>query len=323
MRTLAFELQGLVERRAPLDELNNHVARFKPFGHEASTQERQVLLRAKEVVVKAMQFEGKFDSAEKSYIQLMDCYPLDSRPARFMASYTETLCEKDESQRALRILGQEFEYRQKGAGRRLELSLAHAHLTKAVWQFLHLLQLDQESTFSLNEAQTRYKSILGHLKEAGSTSSRNNKESYVMVCTGLAMVAHTRAVDQVQRGEKSTNCLRRANSDWQHAQAAARDCWPPGYSEMLTLYIRSELAYLLEDVEADNLGELARQLYYKTGRQFYFVAHGTVWLELLERWAQRGNRLGLSQVCIILEVNAVRSFRLIVKVGLFTQKVSR
>ncbi|KAI1462863.1 hypothetical protein F4805DRAFT_409542 [Annulohypoxylon moriforme] len=70
---------------------------------------------------------------------------------------------------------------------------------------------------------------------------------------------------------------------WEQVRAASRNCgWKVGHSDMITSLSMCEIAYRFsDDQQADLLLEQALTIYEKTGQQYFFTGHGTVWPNLV------------------------------------------
>lgn len=286
---IVFEMQVLVDQRACVEDLEKHFAKFKR-SHPMSTQERQVSLRGQEIIIKALRFQGHLRQAEKRYVELMSQSPKDSIPERFMASFAELLCDLGESERALGILGSEFDFRDKAVGRRLEMAVSQAHLTAGLWDF-ERKRFDDDSARSLKAAGARFRSTITSFECEGIRRlCQTNRGHYFVACAGLAMIEHISALLLIQQGAIS-HCveeqLRTALQAWHtacSAHEAAKASWSrPGYSEVVILFSQSQLLYHLKHPSAKEVKDLAVQKYIDIGRHFHVVAHGTVWLQILNR----------------------------------------
>lgn len=293
---IVFEMKALVERGTSPEDLERMFERFQPL---PSTQERQVLLWGQECIAKGMRFRGRFKEAKDKYAKLMQDYQYlrytrNAPPDRVIASFAEISCEIGRSDIALCFLSSQ----ERAAGPRLEIAFAHAHLTKALWHFYANSDLDQDCKDALNQAEVLYKKIQDSQSQHITGLSSSEKETYFVACAGLAIRAHILAMDlafSYPEDSRGPSADANAFSAWARAQEAARAyCPEPGYSEMLALYSQSELAYRLCRDDAGALAETSRRIYYKTGRQYFYVAHGTVWLEILEKSVQKSGRVRMT-----------------------------
>lgn len=287
---IVFEMQVLVDQRKCVEVLEKHFAKFK-LSDPKSTQERQVLLRGEEIITKAMRFRGDLEEAKERYVELMSQFPKESRPARFMASYAELLCDLGQPEKALEVLGTEFAFRAKAVGRRLEMAVSQAHLTVGLWDFKRK-EFTDESRKSLEVARARFSSTMTSLEREGlHRLCQTNRGHYFVACAGLAMIEHISALDLVQGGAVS-HCvsageqLRKALQAWQtayDAHEAAKASWSgQGYSEVVILFSKSQLLSHLKDPSAEEIMDLARRKHFETGWHYHVVAHGTVWPEIMD-----------------------------------------
>jgi hypothetical protein len=60
---------------------------------------------------------------------------------------------------------------------------------------------------------------------------------------------------------------------------------------MIAIYSRSQIAYQLGYPEATELAEQARAIFAKTGRQYHFVGHGTIWPDIIGTMDERQGRI--------------------------------
>ncbi|KAH8754629.1 hypothetical protein F5883DRAFT_185248 [Diaporthe sp. PMI_573] len=287
---IILEMQVLLDQRASIGDIEENFAKFIP-GHPKSTQERQVSLRGEEIIIKAMRFQGRLEDAKERYVELMTQYRKDSIPARFTASFAELLCDLGDTQRALHILGSEFDYRNKGAGRRLEMAVSQAHLTKGLWDFARE-KFGEESRSSLNLARARFRSTINSLEGEGlHRLCQTNRGHYFVACAGLAMIEHISALILIREGaiphcasvEKQLKTALQAWHTAHFAHEAARASWSgQGYSEVVILFSKSQLLHHLRDPGAKQVMDLAKQKHIQIGRHFHVVAHGTVWLQILK-----------------------------------------
>ncbi|KAH0423726.1 hypothetical protein CcaCcLH18_11977 [Colletotrichum camelliae] len=227
---LLFQMQVAIDvgGQDMMQKLIYYQERLSPFLPCPSTQEFLVFVEAKFLVAKSYKFFGAFDKAANTFVELLEAYsdhPKSSPSKRFMACYAETLCEQE-------------------SGARLKLALANAHLVKALVLFRRSFNIDNYSLDLANDYYTKYRD--SYERYGVKSLSRTTKHNHFVVCTGIAMIQHIRA----------TTCqsMESALSAWELAHSAARNCWPAlGYSEMLVLYSKSELAYRLDIL--DNLTE--------------------------------------------------------------------
>lgn len=290
---IVFEMQVLLDQRACAVDLEKHFAKFKPW-HPKSTQERQVSVRGEEIIVKAMRFQGHLKEAEKRYVKLIHENPKGAMSARSVASYAELLCDLGYSDRALQILNSEFDFRAKAVGRRLEMAVSQAHLTAGLWDF-ERRQFTDESRKSLKVAGDRFRSTMTSLEHEGlHRLCQTNRGHYFVACAGLAMIEHISALILLQERAVPHRVsveeqLRTALQAWHaayDAHEAAKASWSgEGYSEVVILFSKSQLLHHLKDPSATEIMDLARRKYKITGRHFHVVAHGTVWLQILDSCA--------------------------------------
>jgi hypothetical protein len=290
---IVSELRDLLEQNASFEQMQRQLERWETLGLQESTHGRQIWLQCNTIIAKALRFRGEFQKAVALYGSLLAQYPRSNcQPNhRLLVSYSEALCEVGASARAFEVLRVESALCPATAGIRLEMAVAHTYLMRALWNYHasdRLLFADE--TF-LIEAQHRYLHYKRRFEREGIVVCTTDKYNYFAVCAGLAMIQHVSAADVEEKKKIALEA-------WKYAQKAAQDIWQePGYSEMITLYSQSELAYSLGYSNAGNLAKIARQINFQTGRQFHFVGHGTIWLDILDRQAQQSGRVKMPRGC--------------------------
>lgn len=293
---IVFEMQGLLDRNATINTLQEHFAKFECRG---STQERQALLSGLDIIARAVRYQGQFEEAERRYVEIMQDFPKDARPARFMASYLEVLCERGSWQRAMDMLELEFDSRSKLPGRRLEIVRGHIHLASALWEFYRSGSLSQHSLGSLQSAKSIYQHHRTNLQRIAG-KSKTSKANHFLACAGFAMAEHVLGFHYWKSQEPIwEEFVWSAFDSWQEAQIVAVNSWKEsGYSETITLYSQSVLLYLLKNPEADSLRAVAQRKFRITGRQFWCVAQGTVWFQILERFETSQGQTPFSKITL-------------------------
>jgi len=80
-----------------------------------------------------------------------------------------------------------------------------------------------------------------------------------------------------------------ALSRWKFTAAAAEKCgWKEGFADMVINYSVREFKYRRGNQSQGGRGsaEHAEKPFQITGRQFHFIAQGTIWLDMLGDWME-------------------------------------
>lgn len=239
-----------------------------------SYQEEQVMTEGQFIVAKSYMVWGQFDISEQCFQRVLNT--AQSRGFRLIKRavphYCQVLCERGRVEAAVAILRTELtdSTLAKSTKDKLTLTMANALLMKS----LHTVD-----TMALKEADILFETLLHRLPAWPSTLGKAN---LFAIKAGQAMIYY-------QHG----SCLRTAFDKWEAARQAAVDAWPePGYSQMIAIYAQSEIAFRLGLGDAQSLLDRAISLFRRVGRrQYYFLGHGSSWLDAIGAREEEGGRV--------------------------------
>lgn len=289
---VVFEMKLLVDRETSTEKVQQCLHKFRPLDHDqVSFQERCVLVEGQDVLARALRNAGRFadaDALQKRIATYVSAEWKGLISPEVLANQAETLCELGDSGAAFRKL--EGEVRCHPIGSRIELALAHVWLMKALWEYMTHQRLNHEALREAEDLYARYAEVWQLRRTTGLTST--DKENYYLACAGIAMIQHTSTFNF---GDSDVLMLKpklvKARESWKIAREAALQCSLADFAVMVTLYSESEIAYRLRLSDADGLNVSARQMFHRTGRSYYFIAQGTLWLDILCQILSDGKRV--------------------------------
>lgn len=282
-KLVMLEVQLMVDNQAPSEDIRDAVGRFRPLDNaKPSTLEQLTLIEGQFLVAKALRFEGKLEESNKSFEALFEeARKTGSRIVwKMMSHICDIKCELGNASEAIGILESDLNTllglhaADAGAAKRLRLALANAYLMKALWTW----ESKKVDLTSLKMARLHFTWL--ETTYVPVQRSKPGMHNHFVVLAGYAMVLHVEG-DLVS-----------AYRMWERALATARSCWADdGYSVVMVLYSKSQIAYQLGYPEAGELAELARTLYFRTGRQYYFTGHGSIWPDIVGSMEEDQGRL--------------------------------
>lgn len=239
-----------------------------------SYQEEQVMTEGQFVIAKSYMIWGQFDISEQYFHSILKtAQSLGFRIIkRVIPHHCQVLCERGRVEEAIAILRTELtdSTLAKSTKDKLTLTMANALLMKS---------LHTADNIALKEADILFETLLHRLPAWPSTLGKAN----------LFAIKAGQAMTYYQHGL----CLHTALEKWEAARQAASDAWPePGYSQMMALYAQSEIAFRLGLEDAQALLDRAVSLFRRVGRrQYYFLGHGSSWLDAIGAREEGGGRV--------------------------------
>ena len=242
-------LASALEQLASLKPMESGV-----FSTLEAFQNREVaFMRAK-----VLRFQGHFYEA---YGILAALTPRDSKVG---SQLSYVLCELGRTDEAIdeldRLAGVE-----KGMAR-TKLAMANTYLVTCLHGLSQGHGLDWRM---LRKSQEHYLD----LQSFPFPATYFGKISHLSVLLGLAVASHVDG--QVDLALKA----------WQRASAASQAFLSTGYTDMIFAYSTSELQMRRgASAQSDILGNYAKTLFARTGRQHHFVGLGSYWPDILHNW---------------------------------------
>lgn len=296
---VVFELKLLRDQGQSTDKMIETFAKFQFFRSRPSSQEQRVNVEGQGVIARAFKNKGDWATSAAWYDRIFsESLSAGSSPSHeVVASWAEVLCEQQQPARALQILGEEVGFYRHAAGAKLQLATAHASLMQALLAFHTRHELDENAIAEATSLFCRYQAPLRAQDPTHLTII--NKTNYYVACAGTAMILHTSSFfpdrgSYGSQGEREK--MQKACEAWEATKSSAAQCWPtPGYAHMIALYSQCELAHRIGNREdARRLRNEAEIIFRDTGRQYYFLAQGTIWPDILGQQARRNGWLPLS-----------------------------
>ncbi|RYP68536.1 hypothetical protein DL771_006613 [Monosporascus sp. 5C6A] len=248
---------------------SEHLMNFKPtWNGTLSTLRKSQNRRVAFMRAKILRFEGRFREAYEILITLA---PPDSSVASLLAG---VLCELGQCDHAIQELNQQLTItRHPKSVTRVRLALANAYLMKCMQVFQGQgRRLDWRS---LQASRDIYEDLRAHPFPA----TYFGKIDHLSTLMGLAIADHLNG--QVDNALKA----------WQAALAASQAFLLTGYTDMIQAYSTSELQIRRgASAQADVLGNYAKALFAKTGRQYHFAGIGSFWPDILNSWYAASGR---------------------------------
>lgn len=245
-----------------------------------SRLQQHIILEGQFLYAKSLRFEGRFDEATVCFDRLLSaCSELGHSSKRMVSQMSAVHCETGETAKSIATLNTEyltlarFQSMDTGDGRRLTLALANCYLMKGLWPLIQRGKAD-DASLALSEE------LFQQVQSSKDMPSLVDRFREFTALAGVAM-AHT-AMGKFDLGFQN----------WQASLEASRRCWSKaGHSEMVALYGSSETAYKLGyDNTARDLAAQAEAIHRTVGRQYYFVGHGTLFLDILGDMARSQGR---------------------------------
>lgn len=322
---VVFEMKLLRDNGTDPDEMVQYFRRFQPYGPEISTREQRVKMEGEAVIGRAFKNKGHYDIAATWYRKVFseNLRGAKSCPGHeILASWAEVLCELKQTDAALAYLRDEVRFFRDATGGKLLLTTAHALLMQTLFRFKASRKLDKDDGLALAEAGDLYNRYLAVWRARHPVHlTIINKTNLYTACAGIAMGMHVSSlfpdkwspedvekareqddalakkmkedndacVEEMRKSDAWVEKMQKANDAWGETKASARQCWPtPGYTHMIATYSQCELLYRMgRKGDADELRREADVISQETHRQHYFIAQGTVWVDLLEEQADR------------------------------------
>lgn len=276
---IIFQASRLLDKDACVDDIRQQLGRFQPG---SSTFERCIDLKGKGILARAYRNKGQFSKAHELYHQLIADYSHIDRvdPSNdFIASRAETTCEVGRPDAAIDYLNAEAHFHMPAKGSRLQLAMANALLMKCLIHFREEGIVDHQLITEAYYAFHRYQADSARHPHSDLTITL--KSNRYAACAGMAMARHLQTFD-ASVSECREKC-EKAKQEWENTRMTAQKCWSqPGFAEMVALLSLSDLEARLGSGLSHTLRLSAMQLKTGTGRQYHFVAQGSIWLDLIE-----------------------------------------
>ncbi|KAK5637608.1 hypothetical protein RRF57_013323 [Xylaria bambusicola] len=256
------------------------IERFRPCDlNDISRLEQSQLNDIELTRGEILRYEGRFEESYDIFLRLLGQLP---SPPKIITQLSAVACELEKFDSAITMLNDELKTLASRSitdsrnGRRLQLALAEAYVMKAV----KLAILSPPETPKIIDTA---RGVLNHLSEYFAKADNLQKVGKInrfKVVVGWSIIEHL------------TGDPRRALESWDNAQAASRECWPEGFTDMVILYSKCELMYTLGDRgTASRCRQLALRLYRATGRKYYLTGLGSIWMDYVESIMKTRHRI--------------------------------
>ena len=265
--------------------------KFKPWNPtNPSTEERRILQTITLLRHKISRFLGDMPTAAR-FLEKMDDRKLFKRVVPgYMSSAVAVCCELGKFHTARRLLpeGQYIDQPWadlKAKGRRVSIAAAGTYFMEGLW----MLVVDKRE---LADAQTLFsnaEAIYKHLEKVYLNTSNPGKGATIRhfaASAGLAVMSHL--ASRYGADIKLEEVL----SNWQSAWTVAERLGnffshKPGFPEMIISYSMTDVLKRLGRLsEATEKLNLAKNLYETTGRQFQWLALGSIWFDMVGDWIE-------------------------------------
>ena len=249
-------------RRNDLIHARNSLSKFSPLNYDCpSTMERLVLKRKKITVGKIYRYEGRFREARECLTpSLGEDAALDGVTGRSRISHlAAVLCELGKPDKAQEILKSEIELMETletqnlRQGRGLRLALAEALVEQKL----------------LKEAEDIYSTLKELFRNTPNTDT-TTQMCDMRIRVGLARISHLK------------NYWSDALGYWEEALQASMK-WEEGFIRMIIYYSIGDVKSELGISDSRSFLRKADKLLEREGRQFWWTALGTSWLNFIWR----------------------------------------
>ncbi|KAI1416947.1 hypothetical protein F5Y13DRAFT_204303 [Hypoxylon sp. FL1857] len=256
-----LKAQGCVHLNA-LASAMEYLAGFNPswngvvssFG--AAQEKKVAFMRAR-----ILRFEGRFQEA----YELVRSLP--STGNKTVSLLGILLCELHRCDEGIELLNDQVT-RMTRAGRvkRVRIALGYAYLIKSMQNSIRGLPLDWRSLHMARK-------VFQELSAPHAVTTYYDKMDHLSLLFGLAIVDHMNGnVDS-------------ALAAWEMALGTSQEYLDTGYTDLVISYSISELeARRGATTKSTTLGDYARTLFVRTGRQHHFAGLGSLWLDLIGKW---------------------------------------
>ncbi|KAI1347243.1 hypothetical protein F5Y01DRAFT_318980 [Xylaria sp. FL0043] len=214
---------------------------------------------------KLLRYQGRFSESESRFVEFLS-KPGNKLLGRIDSHLAAVQCELGRPDKAIQTLEYELEVRNlrdASNGRnpiRINIALGEAHVMAGLrWGAVQHFYSASQIFASVSEALHK------------TSLARVGKIYLLRITVATSMISHVQGDDA------------EAYKGWNKVQEASRDCgWKEGHSDLVAKLSLSEIAYRSGDnFQGDTLLQDAIRIYKRTGQQYYFTGHGTLWPNII------------------------------------------
>ncbi|PVH70694.1 hypothetical protein DL98DRAFT_521481 [Cadophora sp. DSE1049] len=291
-----------VQQRLYRDELFQswqELESWQPVDSMRAGAEEELILQKKLLLqTRVCRFAGEFSTAKNFLCTLKTLGLCRGIAPYYFTEFVSVFCEAGDVEAAINTLPSTGNFWGEGwiagtVGRRASHAAAGTHLMTGLWK-LKSHGLDH-ALGPLREAKAIYQALSKVYLEVPNIGL-NSSIRHFSISAGLAMIAH------MEWRFTNTVTGQEALDFWQTAmklgKASGKILGGSPFPEMIILYSMCDVASRLglEDWTTHMMDE-AGSLYQKTGRQFQYLALGTIWFDLVQEWNAENGLSGMSELC--------------------------